>query len=102
MDRQVLVSAGDLQRMIVFARTSSVPLSSSDRAWLDGADRRLREALDSALPPLPPRGPDGFREVECGACGKTFGTNFRTEEIECAWCEARRCPCCGSWFGGGG
>jgi DNA-directed RNA polymerase subunit RPC12/RpoP len=43
------------------------------------------------LPPLP--------QYTCGQCGETFGTNFRTEEIECPECEARRCPHCETWFG---
>jgi hypothetical protein len=49
---------------------------------------------------LPPRGSDGMRDLTCGACGGGFGTNFSEEEIECAHCDARRCPHCGEWFGG--
>jgi DNA-directed RNA polymerase subunit RPC12/RpoP len=41
-----------------------------------------------------------MQEYTCGACGETFGTNFAEHEIECAYCDARRCPCCQSWFGG--
>jgi hypothetical protein len=39
-------------------------------------------------------------EYECGACARVFGTNFKVDEIECADCEARRCPFCRQWFGG--
>ena len=39
-------------------------------------------------------------EYTCGQCGETFGTNFLPDEIECAYCEARRCPHCELWFGG--
>lgn len=39
-------------------------------------------------------------EYRCGQCGETFGTNFAEDEIECAYCDARRCPCCEHWFGG--
>ena len=55
-----------------------------------------RDLLPEALPP---RGPDGMRNLTCGACGGEFGTNFAEEEIECAHCDARRCPHCGEWFG---
>lgn len=44
------------------------------------------------LPPLP--------QFTCGQCGETFGTNFAEDEIECAYCDARRCPHCHEWFGG--
>jgi hypothetical protein len=47
---------------------------------------------ERALKPLP--------EYECGACARKFGTNFAIDEIECAECEARRCPFCRQWFGG--
>ena len=39
-------------------------------------------------------------EYTCGQCGETFGTNFVEDEIECAYCDARRCPHCAEWFGG--
>ena len=48
----------------------------------------------------PREGERNFFDVTCGACGGEFGTNFRITEIECAHCEARRCPHCGGWFGG--
>ena len=48
---------------------------------------------------LPQVGPDGMRDLTCGACGGVFGTNFHEEQIECAHCDARRCPHCGEWFG---
>jgi transcriptional regulator with XRE-family HTH domain len=43
------------------------------------------------LPPLP--------EYTCGQCGETFGTNCDPDDIECTYCEAKRCPHCQTWFG---
>lgn len=79
--------------------------------WAEMLGKSPHELVDIALAaaephlvpqgePLPPRGPDGFREITCGACGETFGTNFADDEVECPDCDARRSPCCGSWFGG--
>jgi hypothetical protein len=53
-------------------------------------ERRL--AARECLPSLP--------QYTCGQCGETFGTNFTEDEIECAYCSARRCPHCHEWFGG--
>lgn len=39
-------------------------------------------------------------EYRCGQCGQTFGTNLAEDKVECAYCEARRCPHCEMWFGG--
>jgi hypothetical protein len=54
----------------------------------------LEEGRHVPVKPLPP-----LPKFTCGLCGFTFGTNFRTEEIECPECEARRCPHCETWFG---
>jgi DNA-directed RNA polymerase subunit RPC12/RpoP len=39
-------------------------------------------------------------EYTCGRCGETFSTNCDEDDIRCTECEAHRCPCCGTWFGG--
>jgi len=44
--------------------------------------------------------PKPLPEYTCGSCKRVFGTNFAVEEIECAECDARRCPYCREWFGG--
>jgi hypothetical protein len=41
----------------------------------------------------------GIKDYTCGLCGGEFGSNCRPGSIECAYCDARLCPCCGSWFG---
>ena len=41
----------------------------------------------------------GMREFTCGLCGGVFGTNWPLDEVQCAHCEARRCPSCRTWFG---
>jgi DNA-directed RNA polymerase subunit RPC12/RpoP len=41
-----------------------------------------------------------IQQYTCGACGETFGSNVAEDEIECAYCDVKRCPCCRSWFGG--
>jgi hypothetical protein len=69
----------------------------------------LREMLRNAIVPggtvvsavaVPPALLHDLPEYTCGMCGETFGTNFLPDEIECAYCEARRCPHCELWFGG--
>jgi DNA-directed RNA polymerase subunit RPC12/RpoP len=39
-------------------------------------------------------------EYTCGRCGETFSTNCDEDDIQCTECDAHRCPCCGTWFGG--
>ena len=67
----------------------------------DGAtfftDVLVEEAVGDDVRPR--EGEPGFSDVTCGNCGQQFGTNFRTEDIECFDCEARRCPRCFHWFG---
>jgi hypothetical protein len=74
-------------------------LKAEAERWLAGFVSSLGAVFPEAAA-LPPVGPDGMRDLTCGACGGEFGTNFREEEIECAYCDARRCPSCGEWFGG--
>jgi hypothetical protein len=40
-----------------------------------------------------------MRDFTCGECGETFGTNCTEADIQCANCDARRCPHCHEWFG---
>jgi len=42
----------------------------------------------------------GFASITCGSCGDESSTNCDDDDISCGLCEARRCPCCGQWFGG--
>lgn len=46
------------------------------------------------------RGERGYVEVTCGQCGEESRTNCDDDDICCGVCDARRCPCCGKWFGG--
>ena len=48
---------------------------------------------------LPRRDGHGMFDLTCGACGETFGTNCRDDDITCPECGAHRCPHCGGWFG---
>lgn len=94
------------------------PRRARVKAAIAESERLIREAYDgtdeatAAREPQPapelaaaadvrPRdGEPGWHDVTCGSCSAQFGTNFRIEEIECAECEARRCPNCATWFGG--
>lgn len=40
-----------------------------------------------------------MRDFTCGECGETFGTNCADNDIQCAVCDAKRCPHCKKWFG---
>jgi hypothetical protein len=40
----------------------------------------------------------GIRDYVCGLCGEEFGSNCSPGSIECTYCDARLCPCCGAWF----
>ena len=70
-----------------------------------GAERLLEEFISSLgaifkAPDLPQPNRGTMRDLTCGACGTEFGTNFDVDQIDCPECDARRCPCCGEWFGG--
>lgn len=73
-------------------------LKGQAERWLEEFTSSLGAVFPEAHD-LPPVGPDGMRELTCDACGGVFGTNFSEEQIECAHCDARRCPHCGEWFG---
>lgn len=74
--------------------------------WINRApDLPLRDSpfvtvIDVEADVRPREGERGWHDVKCGACGGEFGTNFAIDQIECAECEARRCPKCATWFGG--
>jgi len=72
-------------------------MDAERRAEDDGAEDDERQQVPSDVRPR--EGEPGFYDVTCGGCGEEFGTNFVIEEIECAECEARRCPNCRTWFG---
>lgn len=75
----------------------AVPLPRHGSEQIEPAPAPVSEA--PPVPPLPGGTLPRLPEYECGSCGTVFGTNFKTEEIECPECEARRCPHCETWFG---
>jgi excisionase family DNA binding protein len=40
----------------------------------------------------------GIKDYRCGLCGEEFGSNCYPGDISCTGCDARLCPCCGTWF----
>jgi excisionase family DNA binding protein len=40
----------------------------------------------------------GIIDYRCGLCGEEFGSNCYPGDISCVGCDARLCPCCGTWF----
>lgn len=48
----------------------------------------------------PREGEPGWWDATCGSCGMEHGGNLDENDIECPFCEARRCPHCKTWFGG--
>ena len=39
-----------------------------------------------------------MKDYTCGLCGEEFSSNCSPGDIQCTECEARLCPCCGTWF----
>ena len=60
----------------------------------------LRRLAEAGPVPEAEQGCMKMHDYTCGRCGETFSTNCDEDDIQCTDCEARRCPCCGSWFGG--
>jgi len=88
-----------------FSHMATERCFGSDRGELEAkAESWLAEFVTSIgavfkAPDLPPPNRGPMRDLTCGACGEEFGTNFDVDKIDCPRCEARRCPCCGDWFG---